>query len=199
MSVARLIYRTRQFWHGLRLTPTDSEIDRVRSMLNAAQFDLFMRLQPGEQSHSLSVFTKLLGTGEENRDLLVAALLHDVGKILYPLKLWERVWIVLGKAFPTRLLKGWVLGDLEDLQNIPFWRRPFVVAQQHPQWGAELAAQAGSSALVVSLIQRHQENLAVHENLFRQDWSPASGRERSELQNLEDELLRKLQAADDQS
>jgi hypothetical protein len=37
------------------------------------------------------------------------------------------------------------------------WRRAFVVAVQHPQWGADLAAKAGASPLAVALIRRHQE------------------------------------------
>jgi hypothetical protein len=199
MSAARIFYRTRQFWHGLRLTPTASEIDRARSALNAAQFDLFIRLQPGEQSHSLAVFTKLSVAGEDNPDLLAAALLHDVGKTLYPLKLWERVWIVLGKAFPPGLLKRWALGDLGDLKGLSFWKRPLVVAEQHPKWGAELAAQAGSSHLVVSLICRHQETLRVNEYLAKHNLPSASGQDTVESIRLEDCLLRKLQAADDES
>jgi hypothetical protein len=197
MTAARIIYRTRQFWHGLRLTPTAGEIDRVRRLLNPAQFDLFFRLQPGEQSHSLAVFNNLSGAGEGNPDLLVAALLHDAGKSLYPLKLWERVWIVLGKAFFPQRSEEWASGNLEDLHDLPFWKRPFVVADQHPQWGANLAAQACSSSLVVSLIRRHQETLAMDENVTMQDRSSASDQDGSELRRLEDCLLQRLQAADE--
>jgi len=37
------------------------------------------------------------------------------------------------------------------------WKRIFVVAEQHPAWGAEMAALAGASQLTVNLIRRHQE------------------------------------------
>jgi putative nucleotidyltransferase with HDIG domain len=198
MNAIRIYYRTRQFWQGLRVKPTTREIDRVRSVLNNAQFDLFLRMQPVEQSHSLAVFDKLSATGEADQDLLVAALLHDVGKTLYPLKLWERTWIVLGKGFFPGRSKEWALGDLHDLRNLPFWKRPFVVAKQHPQWGANLAAQIGLSQMVVSLICRHQESWSTA-NLARQNFPSASCQDDIEYQGLEDCLLQKLQAADDES
>jgi hypothetical protein len=34
-------------------------------------------------------------------------------------------------------------------------RRPFVVATQHPAWGADLSAAAGASARTCDLIRRH--------------------------------------------
>jgi hypothetical protein len=53
-----------------------------------------------------------------------------------------------------------------------------VVAIQHPAWGAEMAAEAGSSPLVVALIRRHQ-------NLLQ-----------DEAVSLEDRLLGALQRVD---
>jgi hypothetical protein len=195
----RIYYRTRQFWHGLRITPTNNEMDRARSVLSSTQFDLFMRMQPGEQSHSLAVFTKLSAAGDDDPDLLVAALLHDVGKTLFPLKLWERAWIVLANAVFPRFSNGWALGDFEDLKKLSFWKRPLVVAKQHPKWGAELAAQAGSSHLVVSLISRHQETLVVDEHSSAQIRISTSGQNELKFLGIEDCLLQKLQAADDES
>jgi putative nucleotidyltransferase with HDIG domain len=195
----RIYYRTRQFWHELRLSPTTNEMDRARSVLSSAQLDLFIRLQPGEQSHSLAVFNKLCAAGEDNHDLLVAALLHDVGKTSYPLKLWERVWIVIANAVFSRFLKRWALGDLENLKDLSFWKRPLVVAEQHPKWGAELAAQSGSSPLVVSLIRRHQDTLVVGDYSSAQKRISASGQNDLKFLGFEDCLLQKLQAADDES
>jgi len=199
MSAERIFYRTRQLWHGLWLTPTPNEMDRVRSMLTPAEIDLFNRLQPGEQSHSLTVFNKLSAAGESNSDLLVAALLHDVGKILYPLKLWERVWIVIGGVFFPRLSKKWAVGDLADLENLSFWKKAFIVAEQHPKWGADLAVQANSSQLVVSLIRRHQQSLTVSEYMPNHDRPTAGKRDNLESHQFEDCLLHKLQAADNES
>ena len=109
-----------------------------------------MKMQPNEQAHSLHIFRQLLAEGEESRDLLTAALLHDVGKSRFPLHLWERVLVVLGHTLAPSWVERWGEGE-------PYgWRRPFVVAVKHPIWGAELASEAGASPLAVSLIRRHQ-------------------------------------------
>ncbi|RPI32816.1 MAG: hypothetical protein EHM70_07955 [Chloroflexota bacterium] len=135
----------------------------MRAILKPAEASLFFRLQPGEQAHSIDVLHNLIERGEAYPDLWVAALLHDVGKSCYPLNLWERVWIVLGKAiFPEKVNRwGSEYANMElssgNKLRAPFWRRPFVVAVLHPEWGARLAETAGSSPMVVSLIRRHQD------------------------------------------
>jgi hypothetical protein len=94
--------------------------------------------------------------------------------------LWERVLIVLVKAAAPHLAHRW--GRMwNENQPLPAWRRPFVVATHHPAWSAEMAAQAGASPLTLALIRRHQD--------------PAPGLSAG----LEDELLARLQAVDDQS
>lgn len=147
----RLTYRVQQFWDSLRLSPGAEEISEARQVLSPALMDLFRRMQPGEQAHSLKVFRSLVRDGADDIDLLQAALLHDVGKSLHPLWLWERVLIVLAKAvFPAQAWR-WGQGAARG------WRRALVVAQQHPEWGARLAEEAGASPRAVALIRRHQE------------------------------------------
>ena len=114
---------------------------------------MFLRLQPSEQAHSLNIFYALRAEGHTDPDLLAAALLHDIGKSCYPLKTWERVLIVLAKAIFPRQTDRW-----SEAQPTG-WRRPFVVARQHPAWGAELAEQVGASRLLQELIRRHQDAL----------------------------------------
>ena len=71
--------------------------------LTPAQLSLFRQMQPSEQVHAYQIFKHLETAGQTNPDLLAAALLHDVGKILYPLSIFDRVIIVLGKRlFPER-------------------------------------------------------------------------------------------------
>jgi putative nucleotidyltransferase with HDIG domain len=142
-------------------------------------------MQPGEQAHSLHVFNQLRSqrqnpAGDLPLDLLVAALLHDVGKTRYPLRLWERVWIVIAQSlFPGKAERlGWA-GELD--QKTPRWQRPLVVAAQHATWGAELADEAGISPLAVNLIRRHQNFLT------------------SKAVTLEDKYLSILQAVDGRS
>lgn len=176
--MARLLYRARQLWLAWRAVPNDGDLELARGALSPALMALFMGMQPGEQAHSLHIFHRLRRSGVTHPDLLAAALLHDVGKSLHPLRLWERVLIVLGKAaFPGKV-------RLWGQASPGGWQRAFVVAEQHPAWGAEMAARAGASPLAAALIRRHQDSLSP---------GPAA------VESLEYRLLYHLQLLDDES
>jgi putative nucleotidyltransferase with HDIG domain len=180
MIIMRILYRVRQFWQVLTADSNSQNLDQARQVLSSGQMDLFMRLQPGERAHSLQILQQLCVQGEENSDLLIAALLHDIGKSVHPLRLRERVVIVIAKTlFPNRI-RAWGQGEPER------WRRPFVIAEQHGTWGAEMAAQAGVSALTASIIRRHHD-------LFE----PNGSREvLNHPLSDEEQLILKLQALD---
>ncbi len=176
MKKNRPLYRIRQFWQMSRAKPlSEDELSLAREILTPKQMGLFKVMHPAEQSHAIRVATKLLNLGETHPELLAAALLHDVGKVRFPLALWERALIVICNRFFPERVKEWSQGKPRG------WGRPFVIAQQHPYWGARLAAESGSSTLTINLIWRHQERLST---------VPTSD---------EDRLLRTLQAADDDS
>jgi hypothetical protein len=183
MKREQITYRVGQFRKAVGAAPNPADLTLAQTYLDPAQMDLFLRMRPGEQAHSLRVLKHLIyepRTDEDNHDLLVAALLHDVGKSRYPLSLWERVFIVLMKSLLPEQFRRWGVesatkdGRLDGLD----WHRPFVIAEQHPRWGAEMASAAGASPLTTSLILRHQDII---------DSDPLT---------LEDSLLKRLQAAD---
>jgi putative nucleotidyltransferase with HDIG domain len=151
----RIGYRAKQFWKALSSSPSIEQMATAKAILDPALLDLFLALQPSEQAHSLQITDTLIAQGEKDKHLLTAALLHDVGKTRYALKPWERVAIVLGHAIFPMKAKEW--GDAQPSG----WRRPFVVAAQHPAWGAEMAAQAGASPVTVEIIRRHQEKASM--------------------------------------
>ena len=174
----RLRYRAGQFWKALRAQPTTGQLRRAEDLLGARLMALFSQMQPGEQAHSLEIYEQLLAQGETSPDLLAAALLHDVGKIRYPLQVWERSEIVIAKKLLPKRARQWGTGLPSG------WKRPFVVAERHPEWGAEMAAQAGASGLTVQLIRRHQEKI------YPAPIKPGEA-------NLADTLLYRLQLLDD--
>lgn len=161
MNASRLIYRSRQFWQTITARSSPDDMDLVSSVLSSSQFELFQLMQRSEQIHSIRVLKSLKKMGHENTDLQTAALLHDVGKIRAPLRSWERALIVIVKALCPDCVRKWGAVPNEDALSSPGWRRAFIVAEQHPAWGADLASQCGTSEMAVSLIARHQEQLQL--------------------------------------
>jgi hypothetical protein len=178
----RILYRARQFWHALSASPTTEDLVLARSVLTPAQMTAFSRLQSNEQYHAITMLRKLKAQGETHPDLQVAALLHDIGKSQVKLQPWERALIVLVEAIAPRRVDRWGTDGQSAQQQRPRgWRRSFIVARRHAEWGARIAHEAGVSLLAEALIRRHQE-------------SPSGS-----PQSLEDRLLQKLQSADNDS
>ena len=175
------MYRVSQFCRALVAWVPKRELGLLSEYLTPPQVELFQRMPRSDQRHGLDVFHALQRKQHRDRDLLAAALLHDVGKsggVLSlskggQLRLWHRVLIVLISALRTPLLNRLASDEPHS------WRYPFFVHQHHPELGAELAQAAGCSPTTVELIRRHQQ-------------PPAS----SPFRTRQDELLAALQEAD---
>jgi hypothetical protein len=153
------------------MRPVDYEA--VGEVLTPELLALFKRMRASEQQHCLRVMAALRREGQDDRDLLTAALLHDVGKTRYPLTLFGRTSAVLITRFAPRLAERWSEGEPRG------WRRPLVIARRHPAWSGEEMAAAGASERAANLARRHQSEIVIG--------SPAS---------KEDRLLALLIAAD---
>lgn len=176
----RIRYRVSQFWKALFISPTQEQLAQARLVLSPALYELFLKMQPGEQAHSLDIFERLLTQGETNPDLLTAALLHDVGKIRHPLQVWERALVVMGNALFPGKVRQWGMAQPTG------WKRAFVVAEHHAAWGAEIVAGAGAAPAMIEIIRCHQDKLPA---LPLSDQSPP----------LDENLLYRLQILDDES
>src|SRR5437667_2899853 len=75
----------------------------------AAALSLFRTMSPADQQHSLRGCRKLRARGCKDKDMLAAALLHDVGKAQGRVPFWTRPAIVLGKKFAPQLLTRLVI------------------------------------------------------------------------------------------
>ena len=169
-------YRLWQFWQILTAVPLEPSMrEQVATLLSPAELALFSRFSLNDQWHSYRVMKMLQDAGHSQPPLLVAALLHDVGKTKLSLSIWQRSLIVPASILLPRQTAVWGQGEAVG------WKRPFVVKHQHPAWSAEMAAAAGSQPQAVTLMQRHQDTIAPDDT--------------SEEANL----LRLLQWADDQN
>jgi HD domain len=152
--------------------PVDDAL--VAAVLSPSLREVFRSMRRSEQQHSINVLQTLRGWGYDHPSLIVAALLHDAGKARAAYHLWDRVLVVLLRAIVPYKVARWGYEIAEPVG----WRRPFVINAQHPRWSAEMAEVAGADPLAVELIARHQRKL------------------RHEPQNLTEQLLVALQAAD---
>lgn len=159
MRWSRVQHRVSQFARALSapLHPVDMAYAGARLGTGPRGADLlvlFSSMPRTEQHHGVYICRVLEGRGFGDRDLLAAALLHDVGKTVAPLRLWERVSVVLVERFAPRLAAEWA--GLPAGGSVPVGvRRGFVVSRHHPAWGADLAAQAGASPRTVAWIRQH--------------------------------------------
>lgn len=152
--VQRTGYRVRQFWQALRAAPLPDEgWNDIRSVLTAEEFELYKRQSYGDRQHAYRVMCTLRSAGHDEPDLLAAALLHDVGKSFANTFWWDRPLVVLVQGLAPRWSAKLAKGDMGS------WRRPFVVKERHAAWGADAAGKAGSSAVTVVLIRKHQDPL----------------------------------------
>ena len=131
------------------------EYKEVAHWLPASALPLFQIMSPGDQRHSLRVCRGLQTRGCKDKDMLAAALLHDVGKAGGRVPFWTRPAIVLGKKLAPALLKRLTAYPIPDRQ--PVWRRSLSYAWYHAEVGAELAAAAGLPQRAILYIRTHHQ------------------------------------------
>ena len=139
---ARARYRVRQFTRGVRPRLAPGEIAEARGRLSAAEFRLFLNAQARDRRHSMDLYRLLQRDGASDA-MLVAALLHDVGK--GQIATWHRVAFVL-------------LGPLNAVlagQSGPRWRRALWRLRHHARLSAEMLRRVGSSSRVVEIVEQH--------------------------------------------
>jgi hypothetical protein len=149
------VYRVKQFLGALTAHIDNHDERELIRLLTPSQRDLFRRMAPNDQRHGINVCTTLRKAGDDDPDLLAAALLHDVGKSAGGIWLWQRALIVLLPRWRPGLLQWLSRGSCQSAAS--GWRKGFVINKLHPELGARWAAEAGCSPTAVALIRRHQE------------------------------------------
>ncbi len=155
-----VIYRLGQVRQQLGFVPALSTEERmeVACWLPASALPLFATMSNADQHHSLRVCRGLQARGCTERDLLAAALLHDVGKAEGRVPFWTRPVIVLGKRFAPHLLEQLAMHpSVFEKQDVARWQRSLSYAWWHADVGADLAAAVGLSEQAVLYIRTHHQ------------------------------------------
>ncbi|MCC6943634.1 MAG: hypothetical protein IT335_03595, partial [Thermomicrobiales bacterium] len=114
----------------------DADLSVVTRFLDAPQLEVFRAMPARDQAHHCCVASALLADGWTDRDLLVAALLHDIGKFPagQPPSLAARAsFVLLGSVSPALVDRV--------TARARWWNRGLVLLACHPQAGAEIAAE----------------------------------------------------------
>ena len=140
MTAAALHAARQLVWHLQTSRPLEPP-----EWLTSPERDLFRRMAPPDQLEGLAVVARLREWGwATDRELLVAAAVHDVGKSLGPSGARWRVLITALETLAPGLLPL-LLARSAGLAAL--WN--------HASTGADLARAAGLSADVVALIGGH--------------------------------------------
>lgn len=153
--VHAVFWRIRQFVHALRTRPDPAVDAELRRLLGRDDlWLLLMRLTPFDRAHHLRAHELLVEDGIDEFDVLMAALLHDIGKAD------DSVRAHAGHRALNVLLGRFAPALLERLTARPGHRvlHGLYLSRYHARLGAELARTHGASVRCIALIERHDEH-----------------------------------------
>jgi hypothetical protein len=151
LSVLGALRRVRQFTLALGAQFAGDGSPDLEACLGQPQLEIYRRMSSMDQRHCLATCRALRDGGYSDASLLTAAILHDAGKTLGPVRIWHRVGAVLARALAPSLWEraGGKPGSL---------LYPWYVYREHAALGAALAREAGCSSEVVWLIAHHEDH-----------------------------------------
>jgi hypothetical protein len=135
--------KVRQFRAHVRAHVTPAERAALMGWTTPAQLALFDAMHVADQRHGLDVVASLEADGVDERDVLVAGLLHDAGK--GDTGVGPRVAYSLGQHYGPWLWRGAAI--------VPGWADALARLKTHARASATLAAAAGCSERTVDLIR----------------------------------------------
>ncbi|MBM37078.1 MAG: hypothetical protein CL460_07910 [Acidimicrobiaceae bacterium] len=139
----------RRFFSTLRGTaPTSTDVTWVRESLSVAEFELWLKMSPPDQFHSIAVAKRAKDDLPGDVTVVIAGLLHDVGKIAVQSGVITRVVAAIIKPLATQeRIDGWAreTGLLSGLG----------LFMNYPHIGSGILRDAGSDDFVVRWAVEH--------------------------------------------
>ncbi len=137
--------------------PAQSDEEWALSSLLDGERDLWGRMSGPDRRHAVDVARetiRLLGPGEPPREIVAAALLHDVGKVESGLGTFARVGVTLAAMAGGRSrLVSWSSSSVPRPR--PTRRARIGMYLAHDRLGSELLQGAGSSELTYTWAREH--------------------------------------------
>lgn len=149
---------------ALRRRDEPDEIALTQRWLTPVQRAAFAKLPAHDRGHLIRVTRKLVDRGETSPDLIVAALLHDIGKVdgRYHVRLIDRTLnVLLARCSPSLL--AWMASRDHP---VPLCRG-LMLAVHHPEIGSERARFLGCTARTIWLIKNHDNQAPEDPDLRR--------------------------------
>lgn len=142
----RMFYRIGQFIKAVTAKVTTEDLNFVKQYLNEKELELFFKLKLYEQRHCIDVANQLRIMTLEDAEMIKLGLLHDIGKIRYPLHPIEKsVIVVLDRLTAGRIKK---------------YNKYKIVKcyYEHPQIGYDLLQTLGTyEEGFLKLVQKHHQ------------------------------------------
>lgn len=150
--LARWPYRVGQFIRGFRTAVDPHEARQISALLSEAELQLFLTMRPRDRRHAVETMRHAARIAADHGatpsdDLLVAALLHDVGK--GQLRVEDRVLYVILRALSPALV------DRVATAEGGRWRLALWQLRHHASVGAAQLEAIGSAPRVVELTSVH--------------------------------------------
>jgi hypothetical protein len=136
--------KARQFRAHLRARVTPAERATLVAWASPAQLAVFDGMHVADRRHGLDVVASLRAEGVDDRDVLLAGLLHDAAK--GDTGVGPRVAYSLGQRYGPWV---WRIAAI-----VPGWADALARLKSHARASATLAAAAGCSARTVDLIRQ---------------------------------------------
>lgn len=139
-----MFYRVQQFIKAVTAHITKEDLSFVKQYLNKVEVDLFLRLKPYEQRHCIDVASRLNEMTDGDAEMIKLGLLHDIGKIKYPLHPIEKSVIVI--------LDHLTAGHIRKYNEYKMVKCYY----EHPNIGYEILKEAGDyEECFLKLIKNH--------------------------------------------